>query len=73
MKICLAGSYAITNENRKIVKESKYILESFYYIKEWQIPHIKNFDLFLRKYDGIEFQCIKNNDNRAGDFWWIKL
>lgn len=47
MKVCLAGSYAITNENRKIIKRSKYILESFYYIKEWQIPHIKDFDLFL--------------------------
>lgn len=47
MKICLAGCYAITNENKKIIKESKYILESFYYIKEWQIPYIKDFDLFL--------------------------
>lgn len=47
MKICLAGTYAITNENKDEVKKSKYILESFYYVKDWQIPIIKDFDLFL--------------------------
>lgn len=58
MKVCLAGCYAITNENKKIIKESKYILESFYYIKEWQIPYIKDFDLFLL--DSGAFTFINN-------------
>lgn len=47
MKICLAGTYAITNKNKNIIKESRYVLESFYYIQDWQLPYIKEFDLFL--------------------------
>lgn len=58
MKVCLAGCYAITKENKEIIKESKYILESFYYIKEWQIPYIKDFDLFLL--DSGAFTFINN-------------
>ena len=37
----------MTNENKDKIKESKYILESFYYIKDWQINYIKDMDLFL--------------------------
>ena len=47
MKVCLAGTYAITNKNKNIIKDSKYVLESFYYIQDWQLPYIKEFDLFL--------------------------
>lgn len=46
MKICLAG----TNGKKHCleeIKQIKYILETFYYIQEWQIPIIKNADLFL--------------------------
>ena len=47
MKLCLAGTCAISNKNQEIVKDSKYVLESFYYIKDWQVKNIHNFDLFL--------------------------
>ena len=47
MKVCLAGTYAITNINKDKVIESDYILESFYYMKEWQIPYINKVKLFL--------------------------
>lgn len=47
MKICLAGTSAITDVNKEKVKDVKYILESFWSIKEWQIPLIKSADLFL--------------------------
>lgn len=66
MKVCLAGSCAITSENRKIIKESKYILESFYYIKEWQIPHIKDFDLFLLDSGAFTFM----NNTKKGKINW---
>lgn len=47
MKICLAGTYAVTNKNKAKINESKYILESYYYINDWQIKYIKDFKLFL--------------------------
>ena len=47
MKLCLAGTYAMTNNNRDIIKNSDCILESFYYMKEWQIPYIKEIKFFL--------------------------
>ena len=63
MKVCLAGTYAITNENKNEVKKSKYILESFYYIKEWQIPFIKYFDLFLL--DSGAFTFMSNSKKKV--------
>lgn len=64
MRICLAGTYAITNENKNIVKKSKYILESFYYIKDWQIPLIKDFDLFLLDSGAFTFMNnLKKGEN----------
>lgn len=46
MKICLAGTVALVN-NKETILKSKYLLESFYTIQEWQIPYIKKVDLFL--------------------------
>lgn len=46
MKICLAGTSNSENYLEEI-KRIKYVLESFYYIREWQIPIIKDADLFL--------------------------
>lgn len=45
MKVCLAG----TSIKEEILKKHnvKYWLESFYSIKEWQIPYIKNANFFL--------------------------
>lgn len=45
MKIFLAG----TASHRNVVEPNppKYILESFYYVQDWQLPIIKNADDFL--------------------------
>lgn len=45
MKIFMAGTYS----HKYVVEEHKndYILESFYSIKEWQIPYIKECNQFL--------------------------
>ena len=45
MKLFIAG----TNSNSKLVLDNppKYVLESFYYIKEWQLQLIKKCDMFL--------------------------
>lgn len=63
MKVCLAGTYAITSSNRNIVKNSNYILESFYYIKDWQIPNIKNVKLFLL--DSGAFTFMSNSKKQV--------
>ena len=47
MKICLAGTYAATKNTRKYLNYTKYILESFYYIQDWQLPYLKKKELFL--------------------------
>lgn len=64
MKICLAG----TNGKKyclEEIKQIKYILESFYYIQEWQIPIIKNADLFLLDSGAFTFM-----NNFKGEVNW---
>lgn len=63
MKVCLAGTYAMTNENKDKIKESKYILESFYYISEWQISYIKKMELFLL--DSGAFTFMSNSKKKV--------
>jgi hypothetical protein len=62
MKIFLAG----TNDKTFIpnITESKYILESFYYFQKWQIPLIKNSEMFLLDSGAFTFM----NGNKGGDF-----
>ena len=45
MKVFLAGTS--TRSFISNIADSKYLLESFYTIKEWQIPFIKNCKMFL--------------------------
>lgn len=48
MKVCLAGLG--TNDRiieRVLSHPPKYVLESFYYFKDWQVPLIKSTELFL--------------------------
>jgi len=47
MKICLAGTYAATKNTRKYLNYTKYILESFWYIQDWQLEYLNKKDLFL--------------------------
>ena len=57
----------MTNENKDKIKESKYILESFYYIKDWQINYIKDMDLFLLDSGAFSFM-----NNPKGKVDWNK-
>lgn len=66
MKLCLAGTYAITDTNKDKIKECKYILESFYYVKEWQIPYIKNCDLFLLDSGAFTFMSNQKKGKELG-------
>jgi hypothetical protein len=45
MKVFLASSSS--HERLSKIKECDYLLESFYYIKEWQLPLIKKCKMFL--------------------------
>lgn len=47
MKLCIAGSSAITAPNRDMFNEDSILLESFYYIDQWQIPIIQKCKFFL--------------------------
>lgn len=65
MKICLAGTYAY----QKIMGENlpKFTLESFWYIKEWQVPLIKKTDLFLL--DSGAFTMFTKGHNLTEKDW----
>lgn len=62
MKICLAAQ-----SDRKNLdwKKCKYILESFYYFKNWQLPYLKSCELFLIDSGAFTFmnssKCINWN------------
>lgn len=45
--MCLAGTCAMYPTSRPLLRSIPYVLESFYYIREFQIPIIKSADLFL--------------------------
>ncbi|MGN1456940.1 MAG: hypothetical protein ACI4XP_03175 [Acutalibacteraceae bacterium] len=47
MKLCLAGTSGVYESTRPILKDVPYLLESFYYFKDFQKPLIHNADLFL--------------------------
>ena len=47
MKLCLAGTSGVYENTRPILKDVPYILESFYYFRDFQKPLIHNADLFL--------------------------
>lgn len=61
MKVFLAG----TNVSEDVLKEHKidYILESFYTIKEWQIPYIKECKMFLL--DSGAFTFMNSNKGKV--------
>lgn len=58
MKICLAG-FSQLKKKREYINNSKYLLESFYSIEDWQIPFIKSSDLFLL--DSGAFTFMRGN------------
>lgn len=66
MKLCLAGTYAATKNTRKYLNYTKYILESFWYIQEWQIPYLKEKDLFVL--DSGAFTFMVNSHKKEIDW-----
>lgn len=67
MKVCLAGTSATTDSNKPHINRVKFILESFYSIKDWQIPLIKSCDLFLL--DSGAFTMFTKGKNKDDKFW----
>jgi len=66
MKVCLAS----TADRRYCVEEVKkirYMLESFYYIEDWQIPIIKKCDFFLL--DSGAFTMFSKGHNLTEKDW----
>lgn len=55
MRLCIAGTSAITTPNRDLVETIPYVLESFIYVKDWQYPIIKNAKMFLLDSGGFTF------------------
>lgn len=64
MKVFLAGTGLLKNYPEEF-KKSKYILESFYSIQEWQIPLIKTMDCFLL--DSGAFTFMNSNKKTSFD------
>lgn len=62
MKICLAGSSVTCKNNRFALENCDYILESFYYIKDWQLNQIKEKQLFLL--DSGAFTFMNNSKQK---------
>lgn len=65
MKLFIAGT-ASSKKIKPTVKKIPYVLESFYYIQEWQIPLIKKFDLFLL--DSGAFTYLNAKNKKEVDF-----
>lgn len=66
MKMFLAGTYSRDFLEKEIDK-ADYILESFFYFKEWQVPLIKTCKMFLldsgaftfmNSDKGLMFRCV---------------
>lgn len=67
MKIFIAATSGIEDLVRKL--KPKYILESFYSIKEWQVDLIKSCDMFLLDSGAFSFMGqMKKNKNATVDF-----
>lgn len=59
MKIFLAGTFG-EEKNIETIKRSKYVLESFYYVKPWQLEIIKSSEAFMLDSGAFTFMQGKN-------------
>lgn len=57
MRLCLAGLNSIRAGTYEILPEIPFVLESFYYIRDYQIPLIKSAELFLLDSGAFTFMC----------------
>lgn len=65
MKLCLAGLNSIRQGTYGILKDIPFILESFYYIRDYQIPLIHSAELFLLDSGAFTFM---SNSKKAVDW-----
>lgn len=65
MKLCLAGLNSIREGTYEVLKDIPFILESFYYIRDYQIPLIKSAELFLLDSGAFTFM---SNSKKAVDW-----
>lgn len=65
MKLCLAGLNSIREGTYAILKDVPFVLESFYYIRDYQIPLIHSAELFLLDSGAFTF---KMNTKKAVDW-----
>ena len=64
MKLCLAGTGGVYDSTKPILKDIPYLLESFYYFRDFQKPLIHNADLFLLDSGAFTFMnTVKGNVN----------
>lgn len=63
MKVFLAATKVLRNYQEEIEK-SKYILESYYDIEKWQLPHVKKCSMFLLDSGAFTFM----NSGKVLDF-----
>ena len=64
MKLCLAGTSGVYESTRPILQDIPYLLESFYYFRDFQKPLIHNADLFLLDSGAFTFMnTVKGNVN----------
>lgn len=66
MKLCLAGTSASKHYIEEI-KKATYLLESFYYIQDWQLPIFKKCKMFLLDSGAFTFM-----NNFKGEVNWQK-
>ena len=65
MKLCLAGLNSIRSGTYEILKDIPFVLESFYYIRDYQIPLIHSAELFLLDSGAFTFM---SNSKKAVDW-----
>ncbi len=63
MKICLAATASMYPENKPLITEIPYVLESFCYIRDFQLPLIKTANLFLL--DSGAFTFLSNAKSKV--------
>lgn len=64
MKLCLAGTSGVYETTKPILKDVPYLLESFYYFRDFQKPLIQSADLFLLDSGAFTFMnTVKGNVN----------
>lgn len=67
MKIFLAGTYSRDRLFREEMPTPKYILESFYYVKPWQMLKIHEWDMFLLDSGAFTFMTSLKNQTVKWD------